>query len=224
MSGRWFSAYLAVAVAAWVVAPVVVADAADLMSPAPQYDLTAPSPTAPVAADEPRYGILFPAFYATPDQEVHGFEARAGVFAHSIGGREAGHGTDFNVELLGPRLIDVPVEYSYFIPRPQVGVMFNSAGQTSYAYVGFAWTLNVTKQIWLEPLFGANYNTAPPDGNDPTRDSLGCHYGFHTGLSVGYRVDDHWSVIGTWEHISNAGICPHNQGMNDYGLKLGYRF
>jgi lipid A 3-O-deacylase len=224
MSRRWFGAHSAVVFAAWAAAPAVVADAADLMSPAPQYDLTAPAPAAPVIAPEPRYGILFPAFYATPDREANGFEARAGGFAHSIGGREARHGVDANVELLGPRLLNVPVEYSYFIPRPQVGVMFNSAGQTSYAYAGFAWTLNLTKQIWFEPLFGGAVHTGPIDGLDPTRDSLGCRYLFHTGATVGYRVDDHWSVMATWEHISNANLCAHNQGMNDYGLKLGYRF
>jgi lipid A 3-O-deacylase len=224
MQRRCFRAYLALVLSAGCLASAPRADAADLLSPTPQYEMTAPAPTAPAIAPEPRYGVLFPAFYATPDREANGFEARAGLFAHSIGGREARRGVDVNLEFLGPRLINVPVEYSYFIPRPQVGVMINSAGLTSYAYAGFAWTLNLTKQLWFEPLFGASYNNAPVDGLDTTRDSLGCHFMFHTGASLGYRVDDHWSVIGTWEHISNAGTCAHNQGMNDYGVKLGYRF
>jgi hypothetical protein len=39
----------------------------------------------------------------TPTREADSFEARLGVFAHSIGATEAG-GVDANVELLLPRL------------------------------------------------------------------------------------------------------------------------
>ena len=207
-----------------LLAPAMSAQAADLLSPQPQYEMTAPT-TAPVPPPDPdqRYGILFPAFLATPDREANGFEVRGGAFAHSIGGREAGS-VDINAELLGPRLLNVPVEYSYFIPRPQVGVMINTANRTSYAYVGMVWTLNLTRQFFLEPIFGGSFNNGQVLAPDNTWNSLGCHAMFHTGLSAGYRIDEHWSLVGTWEHISNAGTCVRNVGQNDYGLKLGYRF
>jgi len=206
----------------WLV-PALRADAADLTSPSPQYEMVAPSTAVPAPDPDQRYGILFPAFLATPDKEANGFELRAGGFAHSIGGREVGS-ADVNVELLGPRLINVPVEYSYFIPRPQIGVMVNTAGRTSYAYAGVVWTLNITRQFFLEPIFGGSYNNGQIIAPDNTWNSLGCHAMFHTGLSAGYRIDDHWSLIGTWEHISNAGTCIRNVGQNDYGVKIGYRF
>jgi len=44
------------------------------------------------------------------------------------------------------------------------------------------------------------------------------------GLSGGFRFDEHWTLLATWEHISNAGTCSRNVGLNNYGLKLGYRF
>jgi lipid A 3-O-deacylase len=221
---RWRrSGFLPLLMVGLWLAPAVRADAADL--PPPQYvvpPVAAPPSLPPIDPDQ-RYGILFPAFLATPEREANGFDLRAGGFAHSIGGREAGS-ADVNVELLGPRLLNVPVEYSYFIPRPQVGVMINTANRTSYAYAGVVWTLNITRQIFLEPIFGASFNNGKVLAPDNTWNSLGCHAMFHTGLSTGYRVDEHWSVIATWEHISNAGTCIRNVGQNDYGVKIGYRF
>lgn len=220
MSWRCRSAFLGLIVSGVWLAPAENARAADLISPAPRYDLTAPSPTAAVIAPEPRYGVLFPAFLATKDDS---FEVRGGAFAHSVGGHEKGS-FDANFELLGPSLFKVPVEYSYFIPRPQVGVMANTANKTSYAYAGMVWTLNITREIFLEPMFGGVYHNGRTQTMEPDRISLGCSFLFHTGLSVGYRINERWSVLGTWEHISNADTCIRNVGMNDYGIKVGYKF
>jgi hypothetical protein len=57
----------------------------------------------------------------TPTREADSFEARLGVFAHSVGATEAG-GVDANVELLLPRLpSDLPEQYKFLVPRPQFG-------------------------------------------------------------------------------------------------------
>jgi hypothetical protein len=97
----------------------------------------------------------------TPTREADSFEARLGVFAHSIGATEAG-GVDANVELLLPRLPnDLPEQYKFLVPRPQFGAMINTAGKTSYGYAGVVWTLNILPQFFLEPMFGG----AVHDGN-----------------------------------------------------------
>jgi hypothetical protein len=28
--------------------------------------------------------------------------------------------------------------------------------------------------------------------------------------------------MGTFDHLSNAEICPYNKGINDWGLRIGY--
>ena len=87
----------------------------------------------------------------TPTREADSFEARLGVFAHSVGATEAG-GVDANVELLLPRLPnDLPEQYKFLVPRPQFGAMINTAGKTSYGYAGVVWTLNILPQFFLEP-------------------------------------------------------------------------
>ena len=58
----------------------------------------------------------------------------------------------------------------------------------------------------------------------PDENTLGCRVLFHTGLSGGYRLTEQWTALLTWDHISNAHLCAHNAGMNDYGVKIGYSF
>jgi lipid A 3-O-deacylase len=61
-------------------------------------------------------------------------------------------------------------------------------------------------------------------GLDPDRLSLGCHQLFHIGVSGGYRLGEGWTVLLTWEHLSNAGLCVRNQGINNVGAKIGFAF
>jgi lipid A 3-O-deacylase len=152
---------------------------------------------------------------ATPLAEANSFEVRFGGFAHGVGGKEKGS-ADVNVELLFPRLplFGLPPELAVFVPRPQVGVMINTAGKTSYVYGGAAWTVNITPRFFLEPMFGGVVHNGQTEATDPDR----------TGLSAGFRFDERWTLLATWDHISNAGSCSRNVGLNNYGLKLGYRF
>ncbi len=192
------------------------ARAADLGAPAP--NLLSPAPEA-----QPSRFLPLP----TPAYENDSFEVRFGAFAHAIGSTEAG-GTDVNAELLLPRLpntFNLPLEWQFLIPRPQFGALIDTAGKTSYGYAGVVWTVNLLPRFFLEPMFGG----AIHDGNAtavavPGENTLGCRVLFHTGLSGGYRLTEHWTALATWDHISNGHLCAHNAGMNDYGVKLGYSF
>jgi hypothetical protein len=200
------------------VALLAGARAADLPPPPPAPDLLTPLPVA-----EPTHFFPFP----TPANEINSYEVRAGVFLHGIGTDEKG-GVDANVEVLLPRLpnsLNLPTQWQFFIPRPQFGAMLNPDGKTSYGYVGVAWTVNLLPSFFLEPMFGGAIHDGNASGVDiPHEATLGCRALFHTGLSAGYRVTDHWTALFTWDHISNGGICDRNVGLNDYGLKLGYSF
>jgi len=185
----------------------VSARAADILSPTP----------------DGRPSALLP--LPTPKQEADSFEVRFGAFAHSVGATEAG-GVDANAELLLPRLPnDLPEQWKFLVPRPQFGAMINTGGKTSYGYAGVVWTVNLAPSFYLEPMFGG----AVHDGNAtgvavPNENTLGCRVLFHTGMSGGYRVTEHWTALVTWDHISNGHLCVHNAGMNEYGMKIGYSF
>jgi hypothetical protein len=63
---------------------------------------------------------------------------------------------------------------------------------------------------------------------------LGCPLLFHAGASFGVPITEHWRVLGTFEHLSNGkplGVdCGTNQrpggnqGLNNYGVSVGYAF
>jgi hypothetical protein len=67
---------------------------------------------------------------------------------------------------------------------------------------------------------------------------LGCRELFHIGVSLGTAIDQHWRVLGTFEHLSNgkglfdtncgtdqSGVTGGgNQGLNNYGVSVGYAF
>jgi lipid A 3-O-deacylase len=180
-------------------------------------EILSPTPTFP-----PRYFLPV----ATPETQASSFELRAGAFAHSVGATEAGS-VDANVELLFPRLpvpAFLPPEYAFLVPRPQLGAMINTGGKTSYAYAGVVWTVNLTPWFFLEPMFGGAIHNGDLNEFSTTQNELGCRVIFHTGLSGGVRLTEHWTALLTWDHISNAHLCPHNNGMNDYGVKIGYSF
>jgi lipid A 3-O-deacylase len=160
-----------------------------------------------------------------PPDRANTFEARFGAFYHDPGFDEARPRTiDVNAELVGPRL-PIPVDgwAKMFVPRPMVGVMANTGGKTSFAYISAVWTFQ-WNNFFFEPIFGGAVHNGYLDNPPPGRLALGCNPLFHTGLSLGYYITDHWAVMGTWQHISNANACERNVGLNTYGLRLGYSF
>jgi len=149
------------------------------------------------------------------------FELRAGVFAHAIASPEAGS-ADINLELVAPRFFTIPFLPDYFTPRFHIGGIGNFAGKTSYVYAGGLWTLNLTRSWFVEGFFGGLVHNGNLDDNADNMNGLGCRWAFHSGGSIGYRLNDRWTVMGTFDHLSNGEICTYNKGINDYGLRLGY--
>jgi lipid A 3-O-deacylase len=152
------------------------------------------------------------------------FEARLGVYNHDPFKREAGS-VDINGELVFARLpIATAPGWEFMVPRPTVGVMINTDGKTSYGYVAGTWTLDITRWLFLEPVVGAAVHNGELDTPDPTRESMGCRVLFHVGGNLGVHLGDHWSIIASWRHISDANLCARNNGIDGYGFQLGYRF
>jgi lipid A 3-O-deacylase len=72
--------------------------------------------------------------------------------------------------------------------------------------------------------------TAPlgPAGNfaRANRLQLGSHLLFREALGLELRLTRHWALGGEFIHESTGQIVAHgaNEGINDLGLKLAYRF
>lgn len=160
-------------------------------------------------------------------------EVRLGVYDHdaSFLGHQKETGADIGLEMLfaSPALLEV-----IWSPRPIVGAMINTAGQTDQAYAGLAWTwdfahglLTADDGFYVEFSEAAGWNdgliSAPPS-EQQTRKSLGSNILFREDLDLGYRLDPRWSIALSYNHISNADLATRNEGLNDVGLRVGYRF
>jgi len=81
--------------------------------------------------------------------------------------------------------------------------------------------------LFSEIFFGGAINNGLAEGS-ATRSALGCQEAFDLAPSLGYHFNSSWSLIGTWNHMSNGMFlfheCQRNKGVNDFGLKAGYAF
>jgi lipid A 3-O-deacylase len=159
--------------------------------------------------------------------QLSGWEIRAGAFAHAVGSAEEGS-VDLNAEIIFPKLIGPSGFWSYLVPHLHVGGMLNLAGKTSSVYAGGLWRFPVFDRFFVEGFFGGTVHNGSLE-DAPGRNALGCNPAFHVGASVGYEFSDRWSLVFTYDHLSNGRVvfgtnCERNVGLNNYGLRLGYRF
>lgn len=152
-------------------------------------------------------------------------EVRVGVLAHDPLSPEAGS-ADLSGEVLfvKPYTSTDPL-WNFLLPRPNIGGTLNFAGKTSEAYAGLAWDYDVTQKIFLEGTFGGSVNDGHAGMNVPEGyNAMGCNWSFRELGSAGYRLTENWSVMGTVEHMSNAGFCDRNRGLTNVGARVGYAF
>jgi lipid A 3-O-deacylase len=150
-------------------------------------------------------------------------ELRFGILDHDPGlfGGDKESGIDINFEAL----FHSPEAFKYILsPRPHLGVSINTVGDTSKAYFGLSWGLDIGP-VFIEGTFGGAAHNGETDIN-PDRDKkeLGCTLNFRESASIGYRFLEHHSLSIMVDHISNAGLCSENEGMETFGLRYGYTF
>jgi lipid A 3-O-deacylase len=203
-SRGWRSALLAMVAAASLLPMIQGAGAADL--PYRQ----AYTPAVPTFVQEPFFN-----------------EVRVGGYYHAFGNPEKGS-ADVNLEILTRKIwIPEDPDFAWLAPRLHAGGTLNTGGGTSYGYAGLTWTWNdiLFKNVFLEYSFGGSYNDGYTGQYAPyDRAKLGCNLLFRESGSLGYRFDEHWSLMATVEHISNGGLCDNNRGISSAGLRLGYSF
>jgi hypothetical protein len=206
LAGRFFAAVFGTA----LLLASAVSRAADV--------LAAPPPPPAAAA------VVVPDLYDPTRWEI-----RFGGFAHGVGSVEK-ETWDINGEIVvGSFFGRSPLGFwSPLIPRLHAGVNGNVNGRTSVIYAGLLWTVPVTNHFFVEAFLDAAAHNGSLTGS-PTQVALGCEAQFHVGASAGYRFNPQWSIMFTFDHLSNgSGIglsnCGRNQGLNNYGARIGYTF
>lgn len=161
-------------------------------------------------------------------------EIRLGIAAHDL--------TDHSED--GPQIVgDLMFASPDFLagvwsPRPFLSANISTQSYTNLVTAGLAWDYGVTDRLSLEASFGLSYNDGVlevyPDRDGPveaqrikdTRALLGSDWLFRTGFAADYALNDAWSVGVFYEHHSHGQILAsgRNQGLDELGLRMSYRF
>lgn len=171
--------------------------------------------------------IVFPsaATAASPVDEVRG-----GLYLQGCCG--FGSDKEDGVALNGEVLFNSPRFLSVLgAPRPLVGASIATDGDaTSQIYSGLEWKINISRWF-VAGGGGVTIHNGEADAYDPVADAArvndtvfyGCRVLFRVAGDVGYRLTDRLSASFHWNHISNAGLCSDNEGLDQMGLRLGVK-
>jgi lipid A 3-O-deacylase len=151
-------------------------------------------------------------------------EVRLGVYDHDSNLAASRHETS-NPDINGQILLKSPDFLSWAgAPRPLIGTNINTGNGTSIAYLALAWDYNFTDALFVEGSFGGAIHNGETEHETPSKLDLGCRVMFHETASIGWRFDEHNSLMLTADHMSNASLCHANPGLTDIGIQYGYKF
>lgn len=207
---------------------------------------TVQSPTQPYATIASQYSAPNYAAIAAPEADGQSSgprdplwgvvsELRGGILSHDVifpdrhdlrwpnpfrNDRESG--VDINGEVLftSPSFLEI-----LFAPRPHVGMMINSAGDTNSLYTGATWDGQWDSGVFLEGFLGMAVHDGKRRNGNPDRIEFGSRVLFRLGAELGWRYNDTHGISLIWDHMSNAGIISSkNQGIDNIGIRYGYKF
>jgi lipid A 3-O-deacylase len=157
-------------------------------------------------------------------------EVKLGVLAHDVG--FLGDSIEGGADLMGEVLFKSPDLLRIIgSPRPAVGVSVNTAGDTSYIYGDLSWTARLwhpsgdleTGPYVLGAVGGAVHDGRLDTATDDEK-ALGSRVLFHLAVGLGYQLTRVTSVEAYFDHLSNADLASHNAGLNNVGVRVGFKF
>ncbi len=150
-------------------------------------------------------------------------EIRLGVLAHDEGpfSRRKEKGADVNLAILfnSPDFLGV-----IWSPRPQIGGNYSTSKDTSQAYLGIVWEWDFWENYFFGFGWGGAYHSGKTRTEERTRKELGCKFLFREDFDLGYKFNENHRLMLHFDHISNAKLCSTNEGLENIGIRYGYKF
>ena len=178
--------------------------------------------------------LVFTVFVLTTPARAEGLidEVHAGIVAQGFGGQ--GVDKEQGAAVNGEFVFHSPDFLSPLLaPRPVVGATIAfDADATSQIYAGLDWRFDLTERFFVSGGVGGALHNGETDPFDPAIDTgraghttfLGCRALFRLNANAGLRVTKRVSASVYWAHLSNAGLCDPNEGLDNLGLRLGLGF
>jgi lipid A 3-O-deacylase len=198
--------------------------------PVPAAQIRAPARMPQPAVSERKPATAPPMLAANPPPRQGGngikdiiSEIRLGALVHDEGpfSRNEEDGFDLNLEVLfvSPKFLHI-----VWAPRPHLGANINSGSDTSQVYMGLSWEWSFWGNWFAGFSFGGSVHDGKLETLQTDRKELGCRLLFRESIDVGYRFGGRHGVSGFLDHISNANLCDRNEGLENYGIRYGYKF
>ena len=150
-------------------------------------------------------------------------EIRLGILIHDVGPFSSSEesGTDVNLEFLfnSSKYLE-----RIWAPRPHLGLTLNSNDDTNQAYFGLTWEFDVWPHLFLGLSLGGSFHDGQTKTDRIDKKELGCKLLFRESLEVGYRFGNRHAITAYLDHLSNANLCDKNEGLENVGMRYGYRF
>jgi len=155
-------------------------------------------------------------------------ELRGGVLAHDIAlaSNDEEDGVDLNLELrlnpIGPT--GEGLVATLLAPRPHLGLQVNTSGSASQIYAGLTWTFHLRERTWIGVSAGGTLHDGELGEGRRDHKALGSRALFRLALEIGYDLTERLSVALYFDHESNANLAEENEGLNNAGVRVGWRF
>ena len=168
----------------------------------------------------------------------------AGVYAHGVGTKQSQEGgADIHLGVRTER-----IDALWFLLKPAVHVIVaaNTNVPTDFIAVGFDWPVAIlhSRHFYLRPGIGIAGTTGEADVGSPfqagisaqeaqrrehlalTRIDFGSHDLFEPEIALGYKINEKYKIEASYVHLSNGQILHSgkNQGLDDVGVRLSYKF
>ena len=159
------------------------------------------------------------------------YEVKQGVLAHDrgwFGKNREGFGPDYNFELMfnSPDILK-----KIGSPKPILGLTQTSTGGSSLYYGGITWDANITKNWFVAGTTGIAYTnglTKLTKGQVPTGDKkiqFGSKWLHRGAIELGWNFYGNDTISLMFSHVSHGSMLDDkNHGMDEFGIRYGYRF
>jgi hypothetical protein len=159
------------------------------------------------------------------------YEVKQGVLAHDrgwFGKNREGFGPDYNFELMfnSPRFFK-----KIGAPKPIIGLTQTSTGGSSLYYGGITWDWNISQNWFVSGTTGIAYTnglTKLPKGQVPTGDKkvqFGSKWLHRGAIELGWNFYGNDTISLMFSHVSHGSMLDDkNHGMDEFGIRYGYRF
>tara|TARA_B100000029_G_scaffold316368_1_gene308763 strand:+ start:5971 stop:6552 length:582 start_codon:yes stop_codon:yes gene_type:complete len=159
------------------------------------------------------------------------YEVKQGVLAHDrgwFGKNREGFGPDYNFELM---FNDSKFLKFLGSPKPILGLTQTSTGGSSLYYGGITWDKNISKNWFITGTTGIAYTnglTKLEKGSEPTGDKkiqFGSKWLHRGAVELGWNFYGNDTISLMFSHVSHGSMLDNkNQGMDEFGIRYGYRF